>query len=294
MTEENPSKRRSKPVAYDVKIINSGGIREVYRYGETRFQGFERSKNYGANKQMLVSDVDKETGEIIQREATEKEAEAIREETRLESRQKSNIRARNDLRRLVANNFSKRSQFITLTFRENIQDIELANKTFKRFIKYMNEDLRKLGRKLKYVAVIEFQKRGAIHYHMICEGRPRNYPYANEINRWNQAIRSVTGARGETVGIVKIHDINHVKNVGRYVVKYMTKSDADKRLFGKKLYQTSRGLIRPTEKTYRIRSEEEFQELLKELGVRDKKIVFASSYLDQFTGATVEYFEVNS
>lgn len=294
MTKENPSKRRSKPVAYDVKIINSGGIREVYRYGETRFQGFERSESYGANKQVFVSDVDKETGEIIQREATEKEAEAIREETRLESRQKSNIRARNDLRRLVANNFSKRSQFITLTFRENIQDIELANKTFKKFVQLMNYDLQKLGRKLKYVAVIEFQKRGAIHYHMICEGRPRNYPYANEINRWNQAIRSVTGARGETVGIVKIHDINHVKHVGRYVVKYMTKSDADKRLFGKKLYQTSRGLIRPTEKTYRIRSEEEFQGLLKELGFDDKKIVFASSYLDQFTGATVEYFEVNS
>lgn len=291
-------KKQTNPVPYDIKVIESGHVKELYHYGETRFRGYERSQAYGANKQMLVSDVDQETGEIIQREATEKEAEEIREAQKMISREKSNVRARNNVRRLALSNFSGRSRFLTLTFRENIQDVELANKTFKRFVKYMNEDLRKEEKKLKYLAVIEFQKRGAIHYHMLVEGIPFNRKgYRNHVrDRWKQAIRSVTGAEGESVGNIdlkRLDTLKSVDNIGAYISKYMTKSDADKRLFGKKLYQTSRGLERPKEKTYRVESEAELEKLMKELGFDDKKIVFRSQYTDQFTGASVNYFEVN-
>lgn len=292
-------KKQTKPVPYDIKVIESGHVKELYYYGETRFRGYERSESYGANiGKVYVSDVDKETGELIQREATEAEAEAIKEAQKMSSREKSNVRARNNVRRLALSNFSNRSRFLTLTFRENIQDVELANKTFKRFIKYMNEDLRKEEKKLKYLAVIEFQKRGTIHYHMICEGIPfKKKGYRNHVrDRWRQAIRSVTGAEGEGVGNIdlkRLDTLKDVDNLGAYVVKYMTKADADKRLFGKKLYQTSRGLERPKEKTYRVESEAELEKLMKELGFDDKKIVFRSQYTDQFTLAPVNYFEVN-
>ncbi len=127
-------KKQTKPVPYDIKVIESGHVKELYYYGETRFRGYERSESYGANiGKVYVSDVDKETGELIQREATEAEAEAIKEAQKMSSREKSNVRARNNVRRLALSNFSNRSRFLTLTFRENIQDVELANKTFKRY-----------------------------------------------------------------------------------------------------------------------------------------------------------------
>lgn len=290
--------RQTKPVPYDIKVIESGNVKEVYHYGETRFRGYERSQSYGAScNSLIITEVDKETGEIKTREATTEETEAIKEARKMESRATSNQRARNNLRRLVLANFSNSSKFITLTFRDNVTDIELANKTFKRFIKYVNEDLTKhygKSSKLAYVAVIEFQKRGSIHYHMICKGLPPYYRFEKVINRWSQAIRSVVGSEGEFVGSVKIHKISHVDNVGAYVVKYMTKSDADKRLFGKKIYQTSRGLKKPTEKTYRVKSEEEYQNLMEELGIDHKKIVFRSQYQDKFTLANVEYLEINT
>jgi hypothetical protein len=33
--------------------------------------------------------------------------------------------------------------------------------------------------------------------------------------------------------------MDHVDNIGAYVIKYMTKEDADPRLIEKKMYQTS-------------------------------------------------------
>lgn len=50
-----------------------------------------------------------------------------------------------------------------MTSEENITDIKIANVEFKKFIqrlKWSREDF-------KYLAVIQFQERGAIHYHML-------------------------------------------------------------------------------------------------------------------------------
>lgn len=60
--------------------------------------------------------------------------------------------------------------------------------------------------------------------------------------------------------IRKINRISHVKNVGAYVVKYMTKEGVDERLIGKKLYQTSQNCIKPTW-DYGVRAELELKRL---------------------------------
>ena len=46
-------------------------------------------------------------------------------------------------------------------------------------------------------------------------------------------------------GFVFINAIEHVDNVGAYIVKYMTKDTTDTRLQGLKAYLCSRNLVRP-------------------------------------------------
>lgn len=277
--------------AYNVKMIRSGNVIEIYQYSDSRMYGYSKKPSSGSAPTDVIEDVDKETGEIFLRKATEEEELELKLSKQLSERAKSNIKARNSLRRLVLNNFSNQSTFLTLTFQENLTDLTKANQVFKRFVKYMKEDLSKVwGKGFKYVAVVEFQKRGAIHYHLICD-LPRYYRYSKVRDRWRQAITAL-GVSG--TGSTKQHRIDKVDNVGAYVVKYMTKAGADERLIGKKLYQTSRGLTKPIEKAYSIDSPEALQALLSTFGVTEStKKVYHSSYMDSYTTGTVEYSEFN-
>lgn len=277
--------------AYNLKMIRSGNVIEIYQYSDSRMYGYSRKPSSGSAPTDVIEDVDKETGEIFLRKATEEEQLELKLSKQLSERSKSNIKARNSLRRLVLNNFSNRSTFLTLTFQENLTDLPKANKVFERFVKYMKGDLAKVwGNGFKYVAVVEFQKRGAIHYHLICD-LPKYYRYSKVRDRWRQAITAL-GVSG--TGSTKQHRIDKVDNVGAYVVKYMTKADADERLIGKKLYQTSRGLTKPIEKAYSIDSPEALQALLSTFGVTEStKKVYHSSYIDSYTTGTVEYSEFN-
>lgn len=246
--------------AYNMKVIVSGGVYEFYRYEDTMFRGYEQKRSSGSSNTFYDSEgiamrIDPETGEMIPKA--------------LESRGRSNIRARNELRRLALTNFSNRSKFITLTFKENMQDIGAANKLFKEFTR----ELRKRQPDLKYIAVIEFQKRGAIHYHLLCN---LNYISAKVLeNTWGN-------------GFVKINRIDHVDNIGAYVIKYMTKEDADPRLVGKKMYQTSRNLERPIEW---VGKQAEY--LYEQMQREQRKAVYSSSYENKQTANQIHYEEYN-
>lgn len=156
-------------------------------------------------------------------------------------------RTRNRLMRLInANVFQhgKHSpQFITYTFKENIKDPTTANDIFTNYIKRLNYQTFNTKRsKLKYVSVIEFQKRGAVHYHVVFFNLPKinqrqEYLGGNFAELWSE-------------GYVKIKNINHVPNIGVYMTKYLTKQGCDRRLIGRKKYFSSRGLIKPTVITY--------------------------------------------
>lgn len=139
-------------------------------------------------------------------------------------------KASRDVRRLINTNMSDISKFITLTFKENVQDIDKANNEFKKFIMRLSY---KIGVKVSYVAVVEFQKRGAIHYHCVMF----NVPYIA-----NRELQEIWGN-----GFVRINTITQVDNLGAYVSKYMTKDNDDERLVGKKCYMSSRGLKKPME-----------------------------------------------
>lgn len=124
--------------------------------------------------------------------------------------------------------------FITLTFGENVLDIKAANYEFTKFIQRLNTAVN--GRKesfFKYVTVVEFQERGAIHYHSIFF----NLPYKMEMKRIFEKCWGL--------GFTKIKAINRIMNVGRYITKYMTKEINNERLRGQKSYFISKGLYKP-------------------------------------------------
>tara|TARA_B100002051_G_scaffold276628_1_gene326242 strand:+ start:14119 stop:14970 length:852 start_codon:yes stop_codon:yes gene_type:complete len=126
--------------------------------------------------------------------------------------------------------------FVTLTFREDVRDIETANEIFTLFIKRLNFFVLKDKRaELKYVNVIEFQDKtrdGVIHYHTLFFNLP--FVYKKKLEKiWDQ-------------GFVKIKKVDKVKNLAGYMTKYMVKGFDDPRLDGKKRYFPSRNLIKPT------------------------------------------------
>ena len=86
----------------------------------------------------------------------------------LKRKQKHYEQTRWEIARIVDCNFDNKTKFLTLTFRENIQDITITNKEFKYFIQRLNYYLYQTKvQTLKYIATWEKQKRGAIHYHVI-------------------------------------------------------------------------------------------------------------------------------
>ena len=141
-------------------------------------------------------------------------------------------RTRNNVVRIIECNTYEnplfRPVFLTLTFAQNIRDIKTANLHFKNFIKRLNYQL---NFKAKYICVIEFQRRGAVHYHLVFF----NLPFVPK-----EKVESIWSH-----GFTRIEMPRNINDVSRYVGKYMSKELLDKRLVGQKAFFTSRGIIRP-------------------------------------------------
>lgn len=149
------------------------------------------------------------------------------------------VKRRDMIRRLVCANFNSTDvKFITLTFddkkvKHDIRNVKQCNNEFKKFIKRLKYYLN--SKELKYIAVIEFQDkngRGALHYH--CLINMPNIPILKLQELWRN-------------GFVFIENVKHVDNLGAYLVKYMTKENADIRLQKEKAYLFSHNLDKPFE-----------------------------------------------
>ena len=163
-----------------------------------------------------------------------------------EEREKSSVyRSKKNLIRLINSNvrFHFNNQtgkphkplFVTFTFAKNMQDMKLANYKFTKFIQRFNYEVFKVKEaRLAYVVAIEFQKRGAIHYHAIFF----NLQFIENL----KAVLSEVWTEGFTdYQIVK----NNITDVGHYITKYMNKENSDPRLVGKKCYFSSKSLFKP-------------------------------------------------
>ena len=222
------------------KLVKSGSLLEVYNFGNDILLGprYKKSK----------SEIEEELDSKYPKPKASSE----------ELLNKSARRAKRTIRRLIkANSFywykpngmSYLPITITLTFKENIQDIKQANYEFTKFIRRLNYEANKIIIKnlkesnLKYIAVFEKQKRGAIHYHCIFF----NLPYIENIydkmrDIWGQGMINVGGTKK---GLNKIKDQDKLNKIIDYFIKYIQKSFFDNNYKSKKKYQTSKGLIKP-------------------------------------------------
>lgn len=122
-------------------------------------------------------------------------------------------------------------KFLRLSYADNLDytNIKLARKHLKDFVlrleRYFLIDL-------MYLEVIEFQSRGAIHFHLVC-----NLPY---IAKSDLPILDKLWGHGSTN--IKRVTTSHV---GKYLTKYMTKEMFDGRLFRQKKFTRSNNLNMP-------------------------------------------------
>ena len=119
-------------------------------------------------------------------------------------------RSKKNLRRLINANVGQygkefTAKFLTLTFKDNVKDLDKANYEFEKFIKRLNYHC--FGTKkanLKYTCVVEFQKRGAIHYHVIIYNMP--YVKANDVaNVWGNGFIKINKIAALSYNHVRAH-----------------------------------------------------------------------------------------
>jgi len=122
------------------------------------------------------------------------------------------------------------------------------------------------------LAIIQFQERGAIHYHMLSD-----LPYTPKAK-----IAKIWGN-----GFVKINDITNVDNVGAYLIGYMNKKINDKRLMWNKAYLISKNLEKP-EELYGHKA----KKCMDDNDLWNRKPVYTNSYIAERYGR-VTYKEFN-
>ena len=133
---------------------------------------------------------------------------------------------REKLLRLADVNFEARAcVFVTLTFRENVQDYDTAVKAFKGFTK-------KLRRKLEdvsYIATLEIQQRGAYHFHLLLNAPDVQFALDNIEPLWQN-------------GLVDIAPVDDIKKLSLYITKDLIHQNRSHPLFNRRCYFVSQGL----------------------------------------------------
>lgn len=122
--------------------------------------------------------------------------------------------------------------FLTLTFRENIDDYDTAIKAFKGFTKRVRRKLEEV----RYIATLEIQQRGAYHFHLLVNVPDYQFGLDNLAPLWQN-------------GIVSIEPVSNVKNVMLYTTKDLLKQDRSHLLFNRRCYFVSQGLTKCIEVT---------------------------------------------
>lgn len=185
-------------------------------------------------------------------------------EEKLENRAKGNIRAQNKVRPLILANFDRNSKFITLTFEENITDVVEANKLLEKF----KRKIKRLYPGFEFIDVVEFQERGAVHYHMIVN-----------IDIDKQFLEEKWGH-----GFVDVTEVESIHKTANYMVKCMNKENADERLINKRIYHTSKNLKKSEEYIG-----DDAVKIVEEYLKKNKTPIFGNEYVHEYTGASVKY-----
>lgn len=160
--------------------------------------------------------------------ALDRELAETAEERRLANLKRAARRAKTRLRRTVK--VLGLDALLTLTYRENQQDLSLCKRHLKEFVRRIKCVLPGFV----YVAAFEPQKRGAWHVHMAIHALPRELPASNgvRVKSFNvvRAIwRSVVGSLGGNIDQARRKRFSR-QSTGKlagYLSKYMLKAFED-------------------------------------------------------------------
>lgn len=201
---------------YDVKIKQMGETVQIFEYSEKircLKEGFTSPFKIRDN----YSKREKESGEI---------------------RYDSLSRSFGRLMDLALTNHSDFRTFITLTFAENITDLTVANTHFTNWV----SNVRKVYPDFKYLGVPEFQKRGAVHYHLMT-----NLTIKSDLIILQKNKENMYDVKYWRYGFTSVFDLALTDNdfsVSLYLAKYFYK-DIDNRMFGRRKILASQNLKEP-------------------------------------------------
>ena len=128
---------------------------------------------------------------------------------------------------------NRKISFLTLTLpplhkEETVLLHQKAHELIHRFNRWLTRRLLAAGLPGEIVAVREFQKRGALHWHLGFVGcdRPGNWAVSkDEVKaQWASCLRNLLGREVNCDAATRIERVR--KSIGRYLSKYMTKSNS--------------------------------------------------------------------
>lgn len=265
-------------IIYDVKIIHCGDTYQIYKFDKTRSKENKKDRDIPIVPKVSIKDID--TDNLYKLDRVEEVKPIL-----LSNAIRSNL----NCQRIAKANRDNWESFITLTFKENITDIVYANKIFNAWV----SNVRKLKKDFKYIAVPEFQKRGAVHYHILSNlgkedtniiipqkertEKTKNLTTLFDVKYWSRGFARVDFIKGD------------YKKIYSYICKYMTK-DIDDKLFGKHRYFNSQNLNKPREEFLDLSNERDlkhFNDI-----INNSSIDYSSQYKDIYTDSNIEFLEV--
>lgn len=257
---------------YNMKVVYCNDYIQLYTFNNDKFY---KNKDFDDKKALNILNIDTDNLKINNYSDTS-DIKGIEI--------KNIIRSKLQCQRLAKCNSNIWETFITLTFQKNVININVGNKEFKNFVR----KIRRIYKDFKYLCVPEFQKRGAIHYHLLTNISIKNdkliYKQIDNkkflhIKYWNN-------------GFTKVDNIkNDIKKIIGYISKYMTK-DIDDRLFGKHRYFYSQNLNKP-QISYLNLSDKKHCEFLINI-LNNKTLIYNNKYIDNFYNDEIlfeEYFK---
>jgi len=257
-------------VLYDIKLVDCGNYVQVYFYEDGKVKNNRKKEIDDLSlKKINVNDMfDKTTNKKSKVELNSIEERNI-------------IRSKLECQRLAKCNMPEWETFITLTFAENITDVESANKRFRYFI----DKVRRVKKDFKYLCITEFQKRGAIHYHLLCNisiddntliYTQKDNKKFKHIKYWIDGFTSVESLK------------NDPKKVIGYISKYMTKN-IDDRLFSHRRYFYSQNLNKPLSSYIKL-DNEKHMDFYKKI-IQDTSLIYQNEYINPYDNSKVTYLE---
>lgn len=255
---------------YDIKLVDCNEYTQVYLYQSTKIQ---KKKDDDFDLKLRKIKIDK----IV--DATEKENEFEIKLNEIEER--NIIRSKLQCQRLAKANMQYWETFITLTYEENMTDVKKANKDFRYFI----DKVRRVKKDFMYLCITEFQKRGAVHYHLLTNINindttliyaQEDNPKFKHIKYWNKGFTSIEILKGDP------------KKVVGYISKYMTK-DIDNRLFSKHRYFYSQNLCKPVINLINKNILKEHKFYTKK--IQDKELIYQNEYINSYDNQKVIFLE---